>query len=435
MRDLSGNPTKGAAVKVAASTISVLAALVAVSTALSATAGTTRVSVSSSHHQGDRPSFTAGISADGRFVAFESLATNLVRSDTNGRRDAFVYDRKTGRTERVSVSSSGAQARAASDPNTGSSAMDLSADGRYVLFRSDAPNLVPGDTNGKTDAFVHDRVTGKTRRIPPAGVGVTGGVLSANGRYAVLDAGGNVFRYDLRHGRLLRLTAGANSWSQGESVSANGRYVAFASNASNLVHGDTNKLPDVFVRDVRTGRTTRVSVTSAGKQGVGKRYSNGSNAPAISSDGRRVAFHSDMTNLVRGDTNNVPDIFVHDLATGKTQRVNVSSTGRQANAESGGGESFSVDGRYVAFSSQATNLVPDDRNDITDAFVRDLRTNRTQLVSLGMNGQGDDASWIGLGAAFTRDSRHLLFASWAANLVPGDTNSVADVFVRDLPTP
>jgi Tol biopolymer transport system component len=433
MRDLSGHPTKGTAMKVAASTISALAALVLVSTALSATAETTRVSVSSSHRQGDRPSFTAGISADGRYVAFTSLATNLVRGDTNKRQDGFVYDRKTGRTERVSVSNSGAQARPGPDPNGGSAAMDLSADGRYVLFRSDASNLIAGDTNRKSDAFIHDRVTGKTRRIPPAGVGVTGGALSANGRYAVLDGGGNVFRYDLRHGRLLRLTVGANSWSDGVSVTADGRYVAFTSNASNLVHSDTNKLPDVFVRDVRTGRTIRISVTSAGKQGVGKRYSNGSNAPTISSDGRYVAFHSDMGNLVPGDTNNTFDIFVHDLVTRKTQRVNVSSTGRQANAESGAGASFSVDGRYVAFSSLATNLVPNDRNDITDVFVRDLRTHRTQLVSLGLHGQGDDASWIGLGTAFTRDSRHLLFASWAANLVPGDTNSVADVFVRDLP--
>jgi Tol biopolymer transport system component len=118
--------------------------------------------------------------------------------------------------------------------------------------------------------------------------------------------------------------------------------------------------------------------------------------------------------------------------TGKTQRVSVSNTGAQSNAESLSGPRFSADGRYVAFSSLATNLVAGDRNDITDVFVRDLRTNRTRLVSLGMRGQGDDASWIGLGNAFTRDGRSLLFASWAANLVRGDTNGVADVFLRDL---
>lgn len=419
--------------KVAASTIITLAALVLVSTAPSATtARTTRISVSSSRQQGDRPSFTAGISASGRFVAFTSQATNLVPGDTNDRQDAFVYDRRTGHTQRVSVSSSGAQAKPGKSPDGGSAALDLSANGRYVLFRSDATNLVPRDANGKSDAFIRDRATGRTRRIPPAGLGVSAGVLSANGRYAVLEAADNLYRYDLRRGRLLRLTAGANGWSVSPSVSADGRYVAFTSIASNLVRGDTNKLPDIFIRNMRTGRTARVSVTSTGKQGVGKRYSNGSNAPTISNDGRYVAFHSDMTNLVQGDTNGVFDIFVHDRATGKTQRVSVSSTGRQSNAESGAGASFSANGRYVAFSSLATNLVADDRNDITDVFVRNLGKHRTQLVSLGMHGQGDDASWVGLGAAFTRDGRHLLFASWAANLVPGDTNGVADVFVRDL---
>jgi Tol biopolymer transport system component len=420
-------------VKVAASTIITLTALVLVSTAPSATtARTTRISVSSSRQQGDRPSFTAGISANGRFVAFTSQATNLVPGDTNDRQDAFVYDRRTGHTQRVSVSSSGAQAKPGKNPDGGSAALDLSANSRYVLFRSDAPNLVPRDANGKSDAFIRDRTTGRTRRIPPAGLGVSAGVLSANGRYAVIEAADNLYRYDLRRGRLLRLTAGANGWSVSPSVSADGRYVAFTSIASNLVRGDTNKLPDIFIRNMRTGRTARVSVTSTGKQGVGKRYSNGSNAPTISSDGRYVAFHSDMTNLVRGDTNGVFDIFVHDGATGKTQRVSVSSPGRQSNAESGAGASFSANGRYVAFSSLATNLVANDRNDITDVFVRDLRKHRTQLVSLGMHGPGDDASWVGLGTAFTRDGRHLLFASWAANLVPGDTNGVADVFVRDL---
>ena len=419
--------------KVAAPTIITLAALVLVSTAPSATtARTTRVSVSTSQQQGDRPSWTAGVSASGRFVAFTSQATDLVPGDTNDRQDAFVIDRKNGRTQRVSVSNSGAQAKAGPNPDGGSAALGISANGRYVLFRSDASNLVPGDTNGKMDAFVCDRATGKTRRIPPTGLGVYAGALSANGRYAILQADENVYRYDLRRRNLLPLTAGANGWSEEPSISAGGRYVAFTSIASNLVRGDTNKLPDVFVRDILTGKTTRVSVTSAGRQGTGKRYSNGSNAPAISSDGRYVAFHSDMTNLVRGDTNRVFDIFLHDRVTGKTQRVSVSSTGKQANAESGGGESFSVDGRYVAFSSLATNLVAHDRNDITDVFIRDLRKHRTQLVSLGLHGQGDDASWVGLGSAFTHDGRYILFASWAANLVPGDTNGVADVFVRDL---
>jgi len=227
-------------VKVAAPTIITLAALVLVSTAPSATtARTTRVSLSTSQQQGDRPSWTAGVSANGRFVAFTSQATDLVPGDTNDRQDAFVIDRKNGRTQRVSVSTSGAQAKAGPNPDGGSAALGISANGRYVLFRSDASNLVPGDTNGKMDAFVCDRATGKTRRIPPAGPGVYAGALSANGRYAVLQADENVYRYDLRRRHLLPLTAGANGWSEEPSVSAHGRYVAFTSIASNLVRGDT----------------------------------------------------------------------------------------------------------------------------------------------------------------------------------------------------
>lgn len=417
--------------KAAASLTAVLTALLFVSTAASTTSsGTTRVSLSSSHAEGDRPSFAAGISANGRFVAFTSQATNLVPGDTNERQDAFVYDRHTGRTERVDVTNAGAQAKPGPDPVGGSAAMGLSGDGRYVLFRSDAPNLAA--TKGETDAFIRDRTAKRTQRIPLLGLRVTAGVLSRDGRYAALVAGDIIYRYDLRSRRLVRLTAKANSWSSDPTLSADGRYVAFTSNASNLVRGDTNKLPDVFVRDIQTGKTTRVSVTSAGKQGIGKRNSNGSNAPVISADGRYAAFHSDMTNLVPGDTNNVFDIFVHDRVTGKTQRVSVSTAGRQSDQESLSGASFSADDRFLAFTSLATNLVPNDHNEITDVFIRDLRAGKTRLASLGASGQGDDSSFVGGGSAFTRNGRYLLFASWAANLVPGDTNGVADVFVRDL---
>ena len=319
--------------KAAISSTIVLAALVLVSTSASATtARTTRVSISSSNAQGDRPSFTAGISANGRYVAFTSQATNLVVDDTNERQDAFVYDRRTGHTQRVSVTSDGAQAAQGADPTGGSAAMDMSADGRYVLFRSDAPNLT--GAGEKSTAFIRDRTANRTLSIPPRGVSVTAGVLSADGHFAILLGGENVYRYNLRRHRELNLTRNANSWSSDPSVSSDGRYVAFTSNASNLVKGDTNKLPDVFVRDLKTGKTTRASVTSSGAQGVGKPGSNGSNAPVLSADGRYVAFHSDMTNLVAGDTNKIFDIFVHDRLTGKTQRVSVSSTGVQANQES-----------------------------------------------------------------------------------------------------
>jgi Tol biopolymer transport system component len=435
-----------------------LAAVAASSAAPSserAAATTTRVSVSSSGGQGDLSSYAIAISGDGRFVAFSSQARTLVPGDTNDRTDTFVRDRATGRTTRVSVDNSGRQAEPTDDPWGGSDAEGISGDGRYVVFRSDAPNLVPGDTNGVLDVFVHDRKTGKTSRLSVTSTGRQAngsslfGSISANGRYVVFtsnasnlvprDTNGasDIFIRDRRTGRTSRVSVNSrngqgNSWSEGAAVSADGRYVAFASAASNLVAGDTNKLPDVFVRDRKLGRTTRVSVTSRGGQGSGRRYSNGANAPSISADGRYVAFHSDMSNLVPRDTNRVFDIFVRDRVAGRTMRVSVSSRGAQANAESLGPPSVSPNGRYVAFTSLAANLVPGDRNEITDVFVRDLRTGRTILASLGSTGrQGNDSSW-NAAAAFSANNRYLAFSAWASNLVAGDTNPVPDAFVRDF---
>jgi Tol biopolymer transport system component len=336
------------------------------------------------------------MSANGRYIVFESDAPNLVAGDTNHTSDVFLYDQASGVTTRVSVSSTGHQANGSS----GFSA--ISADGRYVAFESQASNLVAGDTNHLSDVFVRDLATGKTSRV------------SVNSRGA--QARCNV------------------SYCENTEpvLSAHGRYVAFQSSATNLVPHDTNRLGDVFVRDRRTGTTTRTSVDSRGRQGGGDRANNGSNAPVISANGRYVAFHSADSNLVRGDTNRVFDIFVHDRRTGRTTRVSVSSAGVQANAESLGAASISSDGRYVALTSLASNLVTGDSNDVTDVFVRDLSTGRTILASLGESGnQGDDAS-SAYGVAFSANDRYLAFSSWAANLVPGDTNIVPDAFVRDF---
>src|SRR6266480_3881032 len=295
----------------------------------SAALGTTppsiwRVSVSSSGEQENYSSFATGISARGRYVSFSSDATTLVKGDTNGKRDAFVHDRLTGETTRVSVSSTGAESHC-SDPFGCSSAAGITANGRYVAIVSDAPDLVSDDTNQAADVFVHDRQTGETTRI------------------SISDSGSQ-----------------GNGDSEAAAISRHGRYVAFASGASNLVAHDTNNLADVFVRDLRTGRTTRVSVSSRGRQAAGDRSRNGSNAPSISANGRYVAFHSAASNLIRGDTNRLFDIFVHDRKTHQTRRVSVSNRGGQANAESFGPPSISPDGRYVAFGSLASNLVAGD---------------------------------------------------------------------------
>ena len=227
---------------------------------------TTRVSVDSDGLEVDGASFRPAVSADGRYVAFASSATNLVPGDTNGRDDVFVHDRQTRQTTRVSVASNGTQASA----DSGLPA--LSADGRYVAFASVATTLVPGDTNGVGDIFVHDRQTRQTTRVS----------LRSNG-------------------------AQANGSSGNPSLSANGRFVAFSSYATNLVSGDTNSQVDVFVHDRQTRRTTRVSVRSNGAQANGQ-----SDAPALSADGRYIGFTSEATNLVSQDTNGYRDIFLRD---------------------------------------------------------------------------------------------------------------------------
>jgi len=444
---------------------SIVLGFLALSAGAATSPSTARVSLSSSGGQGDRDSYAAGISANGRYVLINSQATDLVATDTNDRWDVFVRDRSSGTTNRVSVSTGGAQAAPTSDPWGGSTAGGISASGRYVVFQSDAANLVPGDTNRAEDVFLHDQASGVTTRVS---VGKSGrqangpsafAAISADGRYVAFESMasnlvrgdtnklGDVFVRELATGKTTRVSLNSRGAqarckvsyceSTEPALSAHGRYVAFESSATNLVPHDTNKLADVFVRDRRTGKTQRVSVDSRGRQGGHDRTLNGSNAPVISADGRYVAFHSADANLVPGDTNKVFDIFVRDRKTHHTKRVSVSSSGKQANAESLGGLTISADGRYVAFTSLASNLVAGDSNDITDVFVRDLRTARTVLASLGQGGnQGMDASAVGGGSvAFSANDRYLAFSSWASEFVPGDTNIVPDAFVRDFGGP
>lgn len=289
-----------------------------------ATAQTSRVSLSSLGGQGDGDSLDSSISADGRLVAFYSLATNLVPGDTNGRPDVFVHDRLTGQTARVSLNSAGSEAALDSlEPA-------LSGDGRYVAFWSYASNLVPGDTNGAVDVFVHDRATGQTTRVSVDSNGNQG--LSASGM---------------------------------PSISSDGRFVAFESTASNLVSGDTNGGSDVFLHDRLTGGTRRVSVASGGAQVLA-----GSSRPSVSGDGRCVAFMSVASDLVPGDTNFLSDVFVHDRTTTQTIRVSVSSLGAGGNDPSNDA-SISYDGRLVTYWSYASNLVPGDTNFAPDVFLHD----------------------------------------------------------------
>jgi Tol biopolymer transport system component len=200
--------------------------------------------------------------------------------------------------------------------------------------------------------------------------------------------------------------------------------VAFASSATNLVSGDTNKHPDIFVRDLQTNQTTRVSVASDGTQA-----NNFSFNPSISADGRYVAFTSWANNLVSGDTNGGRDIFVHDRQTGATTRVSVATGGGQAAADSQR-PSISADGRYVAFESDASNLVSGDTNNHPDIFVHDRQTGVTMQVSVASDGTQTYA--FSSDPSISADGRYVAFGSEADNLVSGDTNGRFDIFVREM---
>ncbi len=360
-----------------------LTAVLALSTPVAFAGKTERISVDSKERvTSSGLSDFSSISANGRYAAFDSRASSLVPNDTNDKFDVFLRDRVEGTTKRISVSSHGDQGDA------DSYAPSISGNGRYIAFESDASTLVDGDTNSESDIFVHDRVTGKTTRV------------------SVSSAG-----------------AEADGGSRGAKISANGRYVAFVSSAENLVEGDTNHVRDIFVHDRRTKKTRRVSVDSNGVQA-----NHESDDASISAKGRAIAFESRATNLVPDDTNADLDVFVHDMKTGETTRVSVHSNGTQATGASFG-PSMSANGRIIAFASNAPDLLTDDDNGEQDVFVHDRKTGITTRESVNSAAvQGNDYSENG---GLSKSGRYLSFGSYATNLVTLDTNGSEDIFVRD----
>jgi hypothetical protein len=344
--------------------------------------GTQRVDVSSTGVQTDGGSGRPAVSDDGQFVVFQSQATNLVTGDTNGFYDVFLYDVRAATTTRISMNSSGVQGNGDSINPT------ISSDDRYIVYYSGATNLVAGDTNNAYDIFQYDRVTGLTTRLS----------VDSNGN----QANGNSF--------LPRIATG-------------GRYVVYHSDATNLVSGDTNGTTDVFVYDRTTGQTTRASVGAGGTQGNGA-----SNDGIISSDGRYVSFTSAATNLVSGDTNGVTDVFVRDLQAGTTTRVSVSTVGVQGNALSSNSV-ISGDGRWITYSSNASNLVSGDTNAVADVFLYDRQTATTTRVSVSSSGV--QSNGLSGAAKVSADGHFISFYSGGSNLVANDTNSMFDTFLYD----
>jgi len=384
-----------------------------------------RVSVDSLDAQAGGPSINSDVTPDGRYVAFESLASNLVPEEINGYWDIFRKDVQTGEIVLVSADASGEGA------NSYCGRPSISSDGRYISFYSQADNLVPGDTNGY-----------------------------------------DIFRKDLQTGEIVIVSVdSAGSQANGESgfssISFDGRYVAFDSWASNLVPEDTNGYNDIFRKDLQTGEIVIVSVDSLGLDANEDSYD-----PSISADGRYVAFDSYASDLVPGDTNGRCDIFRKDIQTGEivqasdgllgAQSNDLSSDGRYAtfqystyilrkdfqtgaldtvSADSAGTPandqsnfpSIRCDGRYVAFQSLASNLVPGDTNGFEDVFRKDLWTG--EIVRVSVDSMGGESNGRNFYPSIGADGRYVSFDSNASDLIPGDTNADWDVFLANLGPP
>jgi len=412
-------------------------------------ADTKLVSSAPTGDEGNHFSSPGVISGDGRYIAYSSMASNLVDGDVNGTFDAFVYDRTTGRNELISVASDGSQGNGPSFLPT------ISHDGRFVAFASTASNLAADDSGFTQDLFIHDRETGQTERITrgesePAEVEYWSPKISADGdrvayqRRSKQEGTGftwdEVFVYDriVEESKLVSVSSAGDpvdNLAASPAMSANGRVVAFDTGAGNLVAGDDNHAYDVFVHDLVTAETDRVSVNSNGEGG-----NSWSEDPALSADGRYVAFVSNSSNLVPADRNSIGeiatggargswDIFVHDRTTGRTERVSIGDAGIEGNHRASD-PTISADGRFVAFVSHADNLVAGDDNAKNDIFLHDRDTGLTRLVSKSIGGGfPTGASFVpSLDAA----GRFVTFGSNANDIVAGTSNSHQDVYVRDL---
>ncbi|MEE4637497.1 MAG: hypothetical protein V2J42_01995 [Wenzhouxiangella sp.] len=402
-----------------------------------------RISVAGDGSQASGDSYRAAISGDGAVVAFQSNAANLVAADTNGWVDVFVRDLDTGSTTIASLQPDG------SETQSYSKAPSISGDGNIVVYESR-----PG---GRTSVSVFDRAAGTVEHILPStgsgGLPVPPATarlepaISGNGQFVAfrtrdtlqvlhppsirpenddLNTTFDVFVYDRQTQpappvqRISRLSndEGLDADSRRPAISGNGRFLAFMT-YSELIPDDANNRPDVVLKDRDTGLLEVISITPGSTTGNGSSFD-----PAISGDGRFVAFRSDADDLVPGDSNGSWDIFVRDRVAGTTERVSVSSSGEQADHHSAE-PSISDDGRFVAFRSTASNLVSDDSNQHADIFVHDRLTGQTVRVGQPPN---DESNGNSANPAISADGAWIAFESDATNLVDGDTNRTRDIF-------
>lgn len=408
----------------------------------SAPGRTERVSVNDDGVPGDRHASGITVTADGRYAAFASPATNLVPGVTNTAFDVYLRDRVAGSIERVSMTADGHE-------SDGSSFLpSLSADGRYVAFASLARNLVQQELAATQNVFVLDRATGELQALTgrweedASGVAYWTPTISADGDHVayyqnIPNPPGQccterqVFWHDRRTGERKMVSVAAdgtpaNNLAHFSRISADGQHVAFMSSASNL--SDVSGPDDIFVHDVTPGRTELVSVARDG----GAHNGVFADQPSISGDGRYVAFTSDATNLVPSTGPGVWDVFVRDRQTGRTERVSVAGDGSEGNDFSSS-PAISADGRFVVFVSHANNLVPDDNNDTNDVFIHDRLTGVTEMVSV--TPEGHPANHASFAPEISGRGQHVVFGSRATDLVDDGHVEEDQVYLRDLGPP
>ena len=311
----------------------------------------------------------------------------LSPNDTNSRNDIFLFDRNTNQTKRINISNSGLQA------NLSSSRPAVSANGQFIVYDSDSTNLVPNDTNGVSDIFIHDQFEQTVQRVS----------VNSQGEQSQSVSFGSFL----------------------PSISNNGRFIVYRSDASNLSADKTNDYLDIFLYDRQTSQTKLIT------KGINGQESNEqSTTPMITNDGSIVVFASNASNLVENDTNNAIDVFSYSMVDQIISRLSLTDLGVQVE----GGSylpSISVDGRYVSYTSSSEELVQGDLNEKRDIFVHDLNLQKTERISLASDGTEGDKD--ALRSSISENGKYIVFDSQASNLVNNDANNTSDVFFVNNP--
>lgn len=349
-----------------------------------ATGAVQRISTDPTGAQGNHDSYTPVWSPDGRSIAFGSFASNFVAGDTNALGDIFVKNLVNGAIQRISTDSLGREGNQPSGEQT------WSPDGSKIAFTSQASNFAAGDVNGQSDVFVKNLSDGALRHVSTDAAGVP-----------------------------------ANGYSAGPAWAPDGQRIGFRSYGNNLVPGDTNISVDLYVKTLLGGAVARVSTDSSNGQVNGE-----SSGLAWSPSGTQIAFISKASDLVPGDTNKKDDVFIKDLTSGAVTRLSTDASGTESN-DWAGAPGWSPDGKRIAFNSAASNLVPGDSNGFGDIFVKALADGSIERISTNASGGQSDGYSLSV-FNWSPDGTRIAFTSEATNLVPGDTNGIQDVFIKTV---